>query len=827
MAPKKALPAPVPEVTAPRLSDTLQQLLGRQFNNFSEVLAYLQTLEPADRVSLLAQIRDIVMQRYRNSEDVIEAMYTFIHTDSAFREFTNRKYFWAEWVPVYDAAQRIRTERRRVEEALERIANHPQNGPGRAFVDGVILPLCGGTTAVLDRINIIQGQYPLRNIRQILQNACKRMLLRLEKKVKYNSGELRPTPKDFEDGNMEFDLEGLASAERIAATGFSVTADEFGLIWDRERPSGFLQLWNAPDPGRILGEVATSTATVTTTAPAPTDIIPSIEGLIVPPSSGTPGGGVLKGSRQYGPLTAEQAKFQQELYEREKKALAAAVERRAEKARKDAAAAAKKRPPSGGTEGRSPTSKKARRSPTEVDKSIAKVSSMFHELKITSKAARDRGRQSGRLSTLFIKNHPTPTVFPTPIEDAYWQMILARVLAFKEGRKVVEMPAGTEEVINSITPEMARIAIERIIDGLNAANYDDPNLAVYAQAAYDQAVLMERWHMERDLSVMRMTSLAQHLGGLFRPNTRMVVAEYPARRNGLQDPALRITQQDYETFIRDRNHDGWLSGEALIAALTITLAPQEVYIVNPNAWVNYVNRGFQTEDLPQPPDRPPHWVVIPYHFGNHWALLLFDVLGRNIYFLDSRTDEGRRQMAMRAARAFLGPMAPWMGEDPWTFRGHESNQQVNDYDCGLFVIENARAMVWHETVAPEIVGNAPRLDVATQVFDAIIHHENITHALERSSRGGTEEAAALAQVNETPSARGSAVRQLTAHGMDPATRSARQFAAAAAAMAVGQASVELGNQRSRRSTSSLTPLPVHLEEDPTPRRSSRLAGKKP
>ncbi|KAF7506434.1 hypothetical protein GJ744_011788 [Endocarpon pusillum] len=53
--------------------------------------------------------------------------------------------------------------------------------------------------------------------------------------------------------------------------------------------------------------------------------------------------------------------------------------------------------------------------------------------------------------------------------------------------------------------------------------------------------------------------------------------------------------------------------------------------------------------------------------------------------------------------------------EEYTISPLRSAQQLNDYDCGLYVIENARSFLNGQPLQ-EIIGNAARVNVATRLY---------------------------------------------------------------------------------------------------------------
>ena len=124
---------------------------------------------------------------------------------------------------------------------------------------------------------------------------------------------------------------------------------------------------------------------------------------------------------------------------------------------------------------------------------------------------------------------------------------------------------------------------------------------------------------------------------------------------GLREARQGPSDQDHKrkTFRSPSEmHDGWLTDEALRAALTIGTSAQDTYVVPPAVWA-----AFQAGVAPPPviPESSQALnLVVPVHWGNHWALLYIDATNWEISYLDSQEQTGRRRRIEELAEAFLG-----------------------------------------------------------------------------------------------------------------------------------------------------------------------------
>ncbi len=110
------------------------------------------------------------------------------------------------------------------------------------MLENCIIPLYGESTTIFDTLIKTLGKYEDRDIKQVLENVYKHIMLRLKKKTRYNSGEPKPTPKDVVERNAKKHKAPRTTSKRMAALklkGYFV--DDAGLIWIQGRPENFLK----------------------------------------------------------------------------------------------------------------------------------------------------------------------------------------------------------------------------------------------------------------------------------------------------------------------------------------------------------------------------------------------------------------------------------------------------------------------------------------------------------------------------------------------------------------------------------------------------------
>jgi hypothetical protein len=212
---------------------------------------------------------------------------------------------------------------------------------------------------------------------------------------------------------------------------------------------------------------------------------------------------------------------------------------------------------------------------------------------------------------------------------------------------------------------------------------------------------------------------------------------------------VNLVQADLETMVVDQLHNGWLS-ESMISAFLMMFIHQQFlmsarlgrpgfdfFMVNSSQFSTFRQAGDQQRPgvqiaLPAEPRR----LVAPIHWGNHWGLMTYNPDTHEMQYWDSygpvreanaRTAYATFQRLLdihrhRLVRPQFHNHAPTRG--PW-----ESDLQRNSYDCGIFVVENARRFI-------EDTGNHPtqRAPITTNLRAWLIGelHHYLTQAQEQT-----------------------------------------------------------------------------------------------
>lgn len=264
-----------------------------------------------------------------------------------------------------------------------------------------------------------------------------------------------------------------------------------------------------------------------------------------------------------------------------------------------------------------------------------------------------------------------------------------------------------------------------MVDGIRDAKLDDSNLAVYAQSAYDQGVLMLGLQRNANYATYQIREGLNALRRVFGDdNLKLYLCDLV-----YQNDPVCVTIRDLETLIRDSSHSGWLSGELIFTAIRYALRDWHVFTIDPNVWVAYVNHGMAEEMCPPLIMRHnPQFIIIPYHFTGHWALLIVNLRSSKVAFLDSKERAERRAEVQRQVLMFLNQKQAQLGKRKWEILNATSHQQMNDYDCGVYVIENAVAIAEGNEDLPEVTGNMARLNIFSAMYNDAMHFAELSTA---------------------------------------------------------------------------------------------------
>jgi Ulp1 protease family, C-terminal catalytic domain len=181
-------------------------------------------------------------------------------------------------------------------------------------------------------------------------------------------------------------------------------------------------------------------------------------------------------------------------------------------------------------------------------------------------------------------------------------------------------------------------------------------------------------------------------------------------RNG-----VTVESRDRWSFMVGKHHDGWLTGPALVAGIqTIRLRHLDRrqalwWVVCPTQWAQFDDKlsgshpGIAADCVTEP--ERDHNLLIPLHLhGDHWALGVIDLHLRRWEYLDSGRRFDNHDNAPNKFEMQVSQFVPALYYEAEEFsKGElESGQQTNTWDCGVWVIENARAVIEQRDLPKEL-----------------------------------------------------------------------------------------------------------------------------
>ena len=159
-------------------------------------------------------------------------------------------------------------------------------------------------------------------------------------------------------------------------------------------------------------------------------------------------------------------------------------------------------------------------------------------------------------------------------------------------------------------------------------------------------------------------------------------------------PERWLSRQDLECLMENRIYRGRLNDDVLTNAINLFVDPLQHQLVEPAAMAAYLgnlNAPNVEQFMPQIlVDR--RLILMPLHLnGDHWALALANTHTGQFAYYDSAHDAAQEARAMAAVWRLLTARFPGRR---WTQNtGVRSNQQDYSFDCGMFVVENAVAVI--------------------------------------------------------------------------------------------------------------------------------------
>jgi Ulp1 protease family, C-terminal catalytic domain len=617
---------------------------GLNFNTFTEVLDHVRAQPVQQRVSLIRELNTALQQYIQQAGEYAILLVEFLEEN----ENEEPSVFNVRNQDYHHAFKKTRDVARQARKWRDRLMNQQRNLIRRGYVnrDFIDHVLHG---LLNESTATLDGLNSARiaglGLIMLLNRASREMVRRLNNERGYNDGSTRITPADMKAARSEDHPNYVVKEGHLRRTGISgLRVDQYGIVWDHE-PSMTAQ--------RLLREESER--------PQAERPVPSEEEI----RAGEP---VVRTTRSQG----QKRGFV------EPEGSTASTSRQRKKTKTETSV-----PP-------------PRLTPADV--AYEDVERILRGIQgFQARTERKAGEQEKPMSPL--PANPLPN--PTDTQAAIYDFIARKVQAI-----------GHRRVLD-ITPEVIRrfqgMDVSVLISDLQAlgnvipqVSTEDRVLATYAQAAFDIGSLI--------LSSMQAT-------GAYMSDMRRAVAAWGRDRQGLNfrvmperggNRGVDVNVFDLESFLVDEGHIGWLTGEAIVAAIMLGQDAHREHVVDPYVWTAWINGGQQAALLPAIPGGNVRDIVIPMHWGAHWTLIHIEGTQRRVHLQDSMYDPDRRRMAESYVRNFLHQIEGLVGTAPWTFDPDSGRQQLNTRDCGLFVIENALAIRAGEYEPEPIIAMAAR-----------------------------------------------------------------------------------------------------------------------
>lgn len=221
--------------------DPVAQLLrnfhGRSWDGFAEILDFVRTQEPPQRVVMLREINDIIMAHIAQASQYAEKLASLLEE----QELAHPEYFNEKNRDYHHAFKDVKLVATTFRKARNRHLNAERNliKQGfltREFLDHVIKDLIGGTTAALDALN--RARKEKFGLIEILNRASREMIRRLSGERKYNDGRTTLSPLDIDEARKPEHPNFVLSKSHLDRTNKSeLLLDEYGIVWNHEPSS--------------------------------------------------------------------------------------------------------------------------------------------------------------------------------------------------------------------------------------------------------------------------------------------------------------------------------------------------------------------------------------------------------------------------------------------------------------------------------------------------------------------------------------------------------------------------------------------------------------
>jgi hypothetical protein len=320
------------------------------------------------------------------------------------------------------------------------------------------------------------------------------------------------------------------------------------------------------------------------------------------------------------------------------------------------------------------------------------------------------------ISPAMVKAQPNPLPKPNALDKAIWAHALRKAQAIHDSREPTPLTQPQKKALSAAANSMPNLyaSISRLADAVQeGGKLDDDNLRAYLEGLADGGAVAWAAYDQDQIATADIRRVAR--------NFRLAFDTRRARINNGNEyqQGIEVAREDFETLIRDELHGGWLNGIVLMAALLGIMhanrRDENTFIVHVDHVYGYRTGGLTAADVVLPSTSTN--LVLPFHWGNHWTVVLVNVQTRTIRHMDSLPAPGRNEAAVNTVQRLLAQTQNVFGSEPWTVDTTPSGRQTNHDDCGVWVIENARGLLEGTSHIPVVVPSTRRF-IAEELF----HH---------------------------------------------------------------------------------------------------------
>lgn len=731
----------------PAPSTALTITVNRQsFSNLRSLLQYFDSLNPNARVGAVLDAQQQLQRGQEGLEDIGYEIWHYIQGNQVFqaRRQENTAAFNSEFRGIREAFNKSSARRQRREEARKALVG---SWCSEAFWNLVAAKQTNLSTAITDNLRRARTNFsPLQIFRDANSFRLQR-LARIGPYSRYGAGDRSLIPIDFhhalttppEPRSILPQREAQAAASNQLTEGVNTP----GLFWldGIPPPNIHVALQNEGRPLQLPAPQSPAQPTITqptvTQSPGTSPVThrPATRSTIPKPPPTKSGPPRLLSShisveippRKQTPTAGQGARDIYDLSSSESDQSPRGSQRR------DPKTSAEKRPrpvtPSKPTKASKPTF-----SPQEqyFSRPISGFD-LVEQLKSLNLEDKKRAIKSPQAA----KAVPLPLEAPSNQQKALWSIVLRKAEALAKERTVKMEPTAMTTLRRStnLTSLIDDIAQLTEVVRNNRKSFPNPDyMAVYTEALYDISIIIQQIQANSHDSVTASRTLVADIGNKLGPDAFIEVGGGLLQWGGSQ-----LDIRDLYSLVRDELSTGWVTDAAILAAIQVArqnnIDPRtgtglgaSWWVVDPNQWQAWYQQAERGDPLTVRVDLFPGGIagnlLIPIHWQpNHWALGIINWEQGFIEYIDSAShlDPERINRFLNQARHFVALLGePFARGNQWRLRfNDQGGQQTNDYDCGVWVIENARTVIENRELPHTGMNMAVR---RRQIIEEILAH---------------------------------------------------------------------------------------------------------